>query len=261
MISKLSPAEQLFVDIFTSIYGEEYRDYLLKYHNLQFQDSEGRNRYHDFVLFLPNKKIAIEIEGEKYHNPYIVGENKYSDDLLRANAQILSGYVRLSFTPKNLFENVSIVKKQLREALGDNPELIMENVYKENDIKKIRLISSNKAIPNPVGSDDQVAFGDYRVQEYAKKHMLSAFKTKEPASSDLINYSVARNVGVMANEFLKPEGQYYIDQSDIKEAVETFIEEFSNDNMHFHKYIIKLVKWFEEFNTANIEEFHKNQVH
>lgn len=54
----------------------------------------------DFALFLPDKKIAIEIEGEAYHNPALIEESKYSDDLIRANAQIIAGWVRLSFTPR-----------------------------------------------------------------------------------------------------------------------------------------------------------------
>ena len=36
MGSRLSPAEEVFVNIFTTLYGEQHRSYLLKYHNLPF---------------------------------------------------------------------------------------------------------------------------------------------------------------------------------------------------------------------------------
>lgn len=86
MAGKLYPSEELFVNIFTALYGEQHRSYLLKYHNLPFSDTGGGPRFMDFALFLSDKKVAIEIEGETYHNPALVESSKYSDDLLRANA-------------------------------------------------------------------------------------------------------------------------------------------------------------------------------
>ena len=124
MGSRLSPAEEVFVNIFTTLYGEQHRSYLLKYHNLPFIDTHGRPRFMDFALFLLDKKIAIEIEGETYHNPALIEASKYSDDLIRANAQIIAGWVRLSFTPRTLFESVETVKKQLHAVLGDAPILV-----------------------------------------------------------------------------------------------------------------------------------------
>ena len=113
----MSEAEKLFIKIFCEIYGYSNENYLLKYNNYPFTDSQNRNRRADFVFFMKNKKVAIEIEGETYHNPANVRQEKYSDDLLRANDQILQGWIRLSFTPRSLFENVDIVKKQLRAFL------------------------------------------------------------------------------------------------------------------------------------------------
>ena len=46
-------------------------------------DIYGRHRYIDFALESPESKIAIEIDGETYHNPSKVSENKYADDLLK----------------------------------------------------------------------------------------------------------------------------------------------------------------------------------
>ena len=76
-----SRAEELFVQLFCEAFGPE------KTENLQVQypcvDIYGRHRYIDFALKSPESKIAIEIDGETYHNPSKVSENKYADDLLK----------------------------------------------------------------------------------------------------------------------------------------------------------------------------------
>lgn len=70
-----SRAEELFVQLFCEAFGPE------KTENLQVQypcvDIYGRHRYIDFALESPESKIAIEIDGETYHNPSKVSENKY----------------------------------------------------------------------------------------------------------------------------------------------------------------------------------------
>ena len=62
-----SRAEELFVQLFCEAFGPE------KTENLQVQypcvDIYGRHRYIDFALESPESKIAIEIDGETYHNP------------------------------------------------------------------------------------------------------------------------------------------------------------------------------------------------
>ena len=67
-----------------------------KTENLQVQypcvDIYGRHRYIDFALESPESKIAIEIDGETYHNPSKVSENKYADDLLKQNSLIYDNW-------------------------------------------------------------------------------------------------------------------------------------------------------------------------
>lgn len=55
-------------------------------------DIYGRHRYIDFALESPESKIAIEIDGETYHNPSKVSENKYADDLLKQNSLIYDNW-------------------------------------------------------------------------------------------------------------------------------------------------------------------------
>jgi len=85
-----SRAEELFVQLFCEAFGPE------KTENLQVQypcvDIYGRHRYIDFALESPESKIAIEIDGETYHNPSKVSENKYTDDLLKQNSLVYDNW-------------------------------------------------------------------------------------------------------------------------------------------------------------------------
>ena len=84
------PCGELFVQLFCEAFGPE------KTENLQVQypcvDIYGRHRYIDFALESPESKIAIEIDGETYHNPSKVSENKYADDLLKQNSLIYDNW-------------------------------------------------------------------------------------------------------------------------------------------------------------------------
>ena len=84
-----SRAKKLFVQLFCEAFGPD------KTENLQIQypcvDIYGRHRYIDFALESPESKIAIEIDGETYHNLNKVSENKYADDLLKQNSLVYRG--------------------------------------------------------------------------------------------------------------------------------------------------------------------------
>lgn len=84
-----SRAKKLFVQLFCEAFGPD------KTENLQIQypcvDIYGRHRYIDFAMESPESKIAIEIDGETYHNPNKVSENKYADDLLKQNSLVYRG--------------------------------------------------------------------------------------------------------------------------------------------------------------------------
>lgn len=62
-----STAEDLFIEIFCETFGPEKANYIgIQY---PFVDIYGKHRYIDFVLESKADKIAIEIDGETWHNP------------------------------------------------------------------------------------------------------------------------------------------------------------------------------------------------
>lgn len=96
-----------------------------KTENLQVQypcvDIYGRHRYIDFALESPESKIAIEIDGETYHNPSKVSENKYADDLLKQNSLIYDNWKVYRWIYSQLEKQPEKVKDELITFLGSSP--------------------------------------------------------------------------------------------------------------------------------------------
>lgn len=114
-----SRAEDLFVQIFCETFGPD------KAANLQVQypcvDIYGRHRYIDFALETPQEKVAFEIDGETYHNPAKVSENKYVDDLLKQNSLIYNDWKVYRWVYSQLAYSPDRVKDELTTFLGKNP--------------------------------------------------------------------------------------------------------------------------------------------
>jgi predicted AAA+ superfamily ATPase len=85
-----SATEELFIDIFTELFGADKSDYLCL--QQPFYDIYGNQRYIDFALEEGARKIAIEVDGESVHNPTMILRDKYYDDLLKQNSLICEGW-------------------------------------------------------------------------------------------------------------------------------------------------------------------------
>lgn len=107
------------MQLFCEVFGPE------KTENLQVQypcvDIYGRHRYIDFALESPESKIAIEIDGETYHNPSKVSENKYADDLLKQNSLIYDNWKVYRWIYSQLEKQPEKVKDELITFLGTSP--------------------------------------------------------------------------------------------------------------------------------------------
>lgn len=68
-----SRAEDLFVELFCETFGPDKAKNL--YVQYPFVDIYGYHRYIDFALENQDMKIAIEIDGETYHNPKKISDN------------------------------------------------------------------------------------------------------------------------------------------------------------------------------------------
>ena len=69
----------------------------------------------------PESKIATEIDGETYHNPSKVSENKYADNLLKQNSLIYDNWKVYRWIYSQLEKQPEKVKDELITFLGTSP--------------------------------------------------------------------------------------------------------------------------------------------
>ncbi len=85
-----SSAEDLFIELFSDTFGAEKAGYL--YSQYPFSDIYQNSRFADFLIENSGRKVAIEIDDEASHNPKLISQNKFYDDLLKQNSMIYLGW-------------------------------------------------------------------------------------------------------------------------------------------------------------------------
>lgn len=114
-----SKAEELFVELFCDAFGPDKANNLYIQH--PFVDIYGNHRYIDFALENQDMKIAIEIDGETYHNPKKVSDSKYFDDLLKQNSMVFNDWRVYRWAYNQLLKQPEKVKDELITFLGETP--------------------------------------------------------------------------------------------------------------------------------------------
>ena len=118
-----SVAEDLFIELFCETFGLDQSKYLSPQHSVV--DIYGKRRSIDFALESETIKIAIEIDGETYHNPNKVSSNKYYDDLTKQNSLIYQNWKVYRWVYNQLKQHPEKVKDELRIFVGEIPTFKM----------------------------------------------------------------------------------------------------------------------------------------
>lgn len=116
-----SGAEELFVQLFCETFGVEKGKYVYLQH--PFVDIYGNHRTIDFAIMTEDGRIAFEIDGETWHNPGKVSQEKYIDDLLKQNSMIHEGWKVFRWTDSQINKTPERVKDELITFLGYAPAL------------------------------------------------------------------------------------------------------------------------------------------
>ena len=122
-----SYAEDLFIKLFCDVFGPEKSEYLFVQY--PFVDIYGNSRFIDFALENDFERIAIEIDGETYHNPKKISKNKYYDDLLKQNSLIFNKWKLYRWAYAQLNRQPEKVKDELLTFLGEIPTLRIIDDY------------------------------------------------------------------------------------------------------------------------------------
>ena len=116
-----SGAEEQFVQLFCDTFGMEKGQFMYLQH--PFVDIYGNHRTIDFAVMTEDGKVAFEIDGETWHNPGKVSEDKYVDDLLKQNSMIFEGWKVFRWTDTQVSKTPDRVKDELITFLGYAPAL------------------------------------------------------------------------------------------------------------------------------------------
>ena len=114
-----SGAEDRFIDLFCETFGAEKGQYV--YLQYPIVDIYGNHRFIDFALNFPDGKVAIEVDGNTWHQPDKVSEQKYHDDLLKQNSIVYDGWKIYRWTSSQLEKSPDRVKDELVTFLGQSP--------------------------------------------------------------------------------------------------------------------------------------------
>lgn len=114
-----SGAEERFIELFCDVFGPERGQYV--YMQYPFVDIYGGHRTIDYALHSQEGRIAIEVDGNQWHQPGIVSEDKYHDDLLKQNSLVYEGWKVYRWTSRQIEKTPERIKDELVTFLGMSP--------------------------------------------------------------------------------------------------------------------------------------------
>jgi superfamily II DNA or RNA helicase len=82
--------EATFEDCFLEAFGDRARMGL--HREFAYIDMEGTTRYLDYALFAASAKFAIELNGESFHHPVVIGPERYRSQLFKQNSLVADGF-------------------------------------------------------------------------------------------------------------------------------------------------------------------------
>jgi hypothetical protein len=82
--------EATFEDCFLEAFGDRARMGL--HREFAYIDAEGSTRYIDYALFAASGKFAIELNGESFHHPVVIGPGRYRSQLFKQNSLVADGF-------------------------------------------------------------------------------------------------------------------------------------------------------------------------
>src|SRR3989339_123508 len=130
----IQESEKLFLNEFLfPLLGKKGMKYIIPQY--PFIDSEGKLRRIDFALIKDGKRVALEVNGETYHDEGIIPNDMFDDNLFRQNEILNAGYKLVRFSYSQLQAPVwrKRVSDGIRKIIQYNfPELISATIIKPN---------------------------------------------------------------------------------------------------------------------------------
>ena len=114
-----SGTEDRFIELFCETFGADKGQYV--YLQYPLVDIYGGHRTIDFAVSLPDGRVAMEVDGNTWHQPGKISQEKYHDDLLKQNSMVFDGWRVYRWTSAQIEQSPERVKDELVTFLGQSP--------------------------------------------------------------------------------------------------------------------------------------------
>ncbi len=115
------PELRLYRDVIAATLRGEGLGFVVPQHS--FTDEGGRARRIDFAILTAKSRIAVELDGYRYHAEGAVTREQFADGLQRQNDLILAGWTVLRFSWDQICGEPDRCRATLRRAVISDPEL------------------------------------------------------------------------------------------------------------------------------------------
>lgn len=121
--------EATFEDCFLEAFGDNARMGL--HREFVYVDLEGTTRYIDYALFAKSTKFAIELNGESFHHPFVIGSKKYRSQLFKQNSLVADGFKIFRWSLNGMRDRERFIL-ELSRFMGYARPFLDKSVYKLN---------------------------------------------------------------------------------------------------------------------------------
>lgn len=101
--------EARFEDCFLEAFGEAAEKFL--HREFPYSDFEGKTRYLDYALFTEKQKFAIELNGESFHHPGVIGPHKYRSQLFKQNSLSADGFKVFRWSMRGMQDHEKFIRE------------------------------------------------------------------------------------------------------------------------------------------------------
>ncbi|MPW35606.1 DEAD/DEAH box helicase [Vibrio sp. B1Z05] len=136
-----TPPEFNFHTTFEEVFGSQYL-YALRPEEV-YIDLNGHRRYIDFVLHRRQGNIAIELNGERYHHPLLISQQKYLSQLYKQNSLVHDGLLVYRWSNRGMRDDFKF-KEQLKDYFGDASQFKATPYFKGNRQVSFELYAHQK---------------------------------------------------------------------------------------------------------------------
>jgi superfamily II DNA or RNA helicase len=119
--------EATFEDCFFEAFGDKAR--MALHREFAYVDLNGTTRYIDYALFSENCKFAIELNGESFHHPAVIGAKKYRSQLFKQNSLIADGFKVYRWSLNGMRDQERFIL-ELKRFMGSSRPFLDKKIFK-----------------------------------------------------------------------------------------------------------------------------------